>query len=391
MTDPLGQSQVLPYLTALSKEGYAISLLSVEKAANFEKRAALIHEITQENNISWHYISYTKKPPVLSTLYDLRRMMKKARRLHQIEKFDFLHCRSYISALLGLEFKKKYGLPFIFDMRGFWADERVDGGLWNLKNPVFKRIYHYFKKQEKAFLQEAAHIISLTHKAREEMESWGLAQLAPIQVIPCCVDTELFKDGKTLELDFEKSPRITYLGSIGTWYMLEEMLLFFKKLKERYPAAHFNFITTEAPDQILKPARAMGLSSDDFTIGRAERKEVPHRLAENHISIFFIKPLFSKKASSATKMGEILAMGIPVIANSQVGDHEYLFENYPCGLMIDLDKEESNNARNFEKAIAQIPELLKAPADKRRQVALEYFSLEEGVAHYRKVYEAINK
>ncbi|MEO1653169.1 MAG: glycosyltransferase [Bacteroidota bacterium] len=373
----------------MSGRGYQISLLSVEKSNNFEKRADLIEDITRQNKISWHYITYTKKPPVVSTLYDLRRLIQKVKKLHQAQSFDFFHCRSYISALVGLYFKKNHRVPFIFDMRGFWADERVDGGLWNLKNPVFHRVYRYFKKKEKEFLKEAAYTISLTHKAKEEMESWAVPGMSPVQVIPCCVDTDLFREGKVLEVPFEDAPRIAYLGSIGTWYMLEEMLLFFKQLQGFYPKAHFNFITTEAPEKILAPAQKIGLKPASFTISRAERKEVPQRLAENHLSIFFIKPLFSKMASSATKMGEILAMGLPVIANRQVGDHEYLFEKYACGLMVDLKDNPRSNAQAFDKLIPTIPALLKVPASERRQVALEYFSLAEGVAHYQKVYEAI--
>ncbi|HPF00203.1 MAG TPA: hypothetical protein PKY63_06015, partial [Bacteroidales bacterium] len=37
-------------------------------------------------------------------------------------------------------------------------------------------------------------------------------------------------------------------------------------------------------------------------------------------SILFIKPAFSKMASSPIKLGESLAMGVPVICNAGVGD-----------------------------------------------------------------------
>ena len=48
--------------------------------------------------------------------------------------------------------KRKHGVKFLFDMRGFWADERVEGGLWNLSNPVFNWAYKYFKKRSANFL-----------------------------------------------------------------------------------------------------------------------------------------------------------------------------------------------------------------------------------------------
>ena len=65
-------------------------------------------------------------------------MQKLSFQLHREHSFKLVHCRSYISALVGLKLQKKFGLKFIFDIRGFWADERVDGGIWNLNNPIFK-------------------------------------------------------------------------------------------------------------------------------------------------------------------------------------------------------------------------------------------------------------
>ena len=35
-----------------------------------------------------------------------------------------------LQPLIALFCKKIFGTKFIFDMRGFWADERVDGDIW---------------------------------------------------------------------------------------------------------------------------------------------------------------------------------------------------------------------------------------------------------------------
>ncbi len=52
MTDPLGQSQVLPYLKGLSKEGYHIHLLSYEKEDRYKEYSDKIRQICNEANIS---------------------------------------------------------------------------------------------------------------------------------------------------------------------------------------------------------------------------------------------------------------------------------------------------------------------------------------------------
>lgn len=392
MTDPLGQSQVLPYLVGLSNLGYRITLLSTEKKENFESRKNAIEKITKENQIDWQYVFYTKKPPILSTLYDIRQLRQKAKQLHQTKNFQIVHCRSYISALVGEYLQKKFNVKFIFDMRGFWADERVDGGLWNLKNPAFKIVYQYFKRKEKDFLQKADYTVSLTENAKQEIQSWHLPQIRPIQVIPCCVDTDLFNAAKTdddspkektNDFAIHHSPFvISYLGSLGTWYMLDEMLLFFQRLLLKKPDAQFLFITADKPSLIIDRAKAMQIPENQIIIKKAERKEVPILLAESDLAIFFVKPAYSKKASSPTKMGEILGMGLPIIANKGIGDNDFLFEKYHCGCLLKDFTEKS-----IDKAIEQIENILQIPKMDLRNIALDYFSLKKGVDLYAEVYQ----
>ena len=393
MTDPLGQSQILPYLSGLAALGHHITILSTEKKDNFAKRKSLIHSLVQaQPGLTWEPVFYTKKPPVLSTLLDIRKLERKAIRLHKKQPFQAVHCRSYVTALVGEKLKAKYGLKFIFDMRGFWADERVEGGLWNLKSPVYKRIYAYFKRKEKDFLTQADFTISLTFAAKEEILSWEGFENTQVQVIPCCSDTALFDAEKirmpyleTLWKELHIQPEefvISYLGSLGTWYMTHEMLLFFKLLQTRHPDSKFLFITPDDPEIVLEKARQLDLPERFFIFRKAERREVPALLKLSQFSLFFVKPTYSKKASSPTKMGEILSMGIPVVCNAGVGDNAYLFEHFSCGWLLPDFSEE-----NMQEAVHQTDHLLALnPAD-LRNTATSYFDLQKGIGLYQEVYE----
>ena len=167
MTDPLGQSQVLPYLVGLSKHGYRFTLLSFEKADRFAAQRQRITEITDGAGIKWVPLSFTSRPPVISKFYDAVRMKRKAFALHRQIGFDMVHCRSYIAADIGLALKRKFGIRFFFDMRGFWADEKRDGGSWKDGHPIFSRVYKYYKRKEAEYLQNADHIISLTEAGKK--------------------------------------------------------------------------------------------------------------------------------------------------------------------------------------------------------------------------------
>lgn len=392
MTDPLGQSQVLPYLAGLSKAGYQVTLLSCEKRDRYAKNRVIIEEIVKHNNIDWQPLFFTARPPVLAKYYDLFQLRKKAEELQKQKCFHLIHCRSYVSAAIGLGLKKKYGVKLLFDMRGFWVDERVDGGAWNLKNPVYKLAYQQYKKKEAAYIANADAIISLTEAGKREIQTWDSYQKALIQVIPCSADFDLFSlatpatKASSRELLGIAADRlvISYLGSVGAWYMLDEMLQLFAHIKRQYPQAVFLFITPEPAAMILGSAEKYGLGPADFIIRSATRKEVPVFSAASDINMFFIKQSYSKIASSPTKLGEILAMGIPVICNSRVGDVEQIVKDTDSGIVID-----NFNDENYDKVVKAIPELLGKNSDLIRENAFEYYTLENAIQKYAQVYDRL--
>ncbi|MBI3555648.1 MAG: glycosyltransferase [Deltaproteobacteria bacterium] len=396
MTDTLGQSQVIPYLAGLAAAGHEIHLLSCEKPDRLKEHETEIRELLASHRIAWHPIFYHKKPPVFSTVWDLGQLKRQALALHRAHGFEVVHCRSYIPSLVGLLLKRRHGVRFIFDMRGFWADERVDGGLWNLKNPLYKAVYRYFKAREREFLLEADQVISLTHLAKEEIMKWDLPgkERLKIEVIPCCADLSHFARGKvTKTMQTELRAKfgfsagdfvVCYLGSIGTWYMLPEMLAFFRKLLESRANAKFFFITPDNPEAIRKAAAAAGIAADRIVVTRGTRNEVPSLLSLSNMSVFFIKPTYSKMSSSPTKLGELLSMGIPVVMNAKVGDSDWIAARYHLGEVVSRFED-----AEYARVVRNIDALLGIPPEKLRSAAEEYFSLSLGVAQYCRIYSAL--
>ncbi|HEX2535092.1 MAG TPA: glycosyltransferase [Chitinophagaceae bacterium] len=392
LTDPLGQSQILPYLKGLARHGYRFTILSFEKRDRFEKEKELVEKLTAESGITWVPLPFTSKPPFLSKFYDAVQMRRKAEALHRQHRFDMVHCRSYISADVGLYLKKKFGVKFFFDMRGFWADEKKDGS-WNVKNPVYRRIYQYYKQKETQYLQHADYIISLTEAGKAEMMRWpSFNARVPLDVIPCCADMDHF----TLTDAAQKAEArrslglpagslvISYLGSVGTWYMTDEMLLFFRQLKQEYPGARFLFITHTPAQQVLTVIEKLGLSPADFLIRSATRREVPFLVKASDLNISFIRPVYSKISSSPTKLGEVLSMGIPVICNRGVGDVEAIVQQAGAGFVVGAFTE-----ADFREAIRAIPGLLqKDPATIRRNAEAVY-SLTKGIELYLRSYRSV--
>jgi glycosyltransferase involved in cell wall biosynthesis len=108
-------------------------------------------------------------------------------------------------------------------------------------------------------------------------------------------------------------------------------------------------------------------------------------LSFSDYSLFFIKPCYSKLSSSPTKHGEIMAMGIPVIANSGVGDVKEIIEKYEAGFVLD-----GFSIAEMEKIIEKIADpQTRFDAGKIRAGAEDFYSLDKAIATYTGVYKKV--
>lgn len=395
LTDPLGQSQVLPYVKGLSKLGYRFTILSCDKPDRYNKLKQQIQELCDEDTIEWISFPFTNKIPFVSKVLDLVRFKRLALQLHKKNKYELVHCRSYVAAEIGLLLKQKHDVKFLFDMRGFWADEKIDTKAWNVKNPLFRLLYKHYKNLEKKFLQQADAITCLTTSAKNEIIRWGYLPepIARLHIVPCCVNTDLFQSDSIsiseqkkfrLELNINENDYvINYLGSIGTWYMLSEMLDFFNVLLLTKPTAKFLFITGDEHEQIKSLAKEKNISIEKIIIRQAQRNEVPVLLSLSAFSVYFIKPMYSKMASSPTKLGEIMAMGIPVVCNAGIGDTEAIIHQYKAGNLIN-----DFNIQSYQSAIENIS-TAEYNANTIRSGAIESFSLKNGIDSYNDIYSQV--
>lgn len=394
MTDPLGQSQVIPYLAGLTKEGYTFTVMSCDKPEKYRSHKAYVEKLIEPYPIRWISLPYHKSPPVLSSVYDSWQLKKAARRLHREHPVDMVHTRPGVPQLVALYLKKKFGIRFMNDIRGFWADERVDGGMWNLSNPLYKTVYNFFKRKEDDCIRVADYNTCLTYKAQEEIGKWDhLPQPVKVDVVPCSVDLELFnpasvdpllKERFAAELGITKDDFvISYLGSIGGWYMTKEMMQFAAILLQKMPHARFLFISNNNHEDILAAAKQFGIPADRIIVKFGKRHEVPVLLSFSNFSLFFIKPCYSKLSSSPTKHGEIMAMGIPVIANSGVGDVKEIIEKYKAGYVLDgfSETEMQAVAESISKGEKQFDPVA------IREGAKDFYNLEKTLEVYASVYK----
>lgn len=396
LLDPLGGSQILPYLRSIRQHPRPLHILSYEKPARFKAGGELLKAELASFGIGWTPLSFTTHFGKLGKLWDLSRMYEVALYLQLKHRFGVIHCRSYQAMQVGALLRKLTGVKVLFDMRGLWVDERVDGDIWKLDNSIDASIFKLYKHVESSLLLSASHIVALTERVVPELYKLSPDMSAPITVIPCCADFEYFilptakqRMATRQELGLSENAFVlSYLGSLGTWYMLDEMLQLFGKAAAEREEVHFLLITKDwrAEHEALISALGLSYLRTRIHVHEAKRDQVPAYIGCSDLMLSFIKPAYSKMASSPTKIAEALAVGVPVVSNAGIGDIDEMTARLQAGAVIDLDKPDS-----LSTIVSSLDSLKKMGGPKLRARAKSELDLHVAALSYKKVYEQLEQ
>lgn len=396
LLDPLGGSQILPYLFSVAEHSRPLHILSFEKADRFAPGAEAMRRELHRRGIEWTPLSFTSGAGKLGKMWDLARMYGAALHLQWRYRFRVIHCRSYQAMQVGCLLRRLASVKTLFDMRGLWVDERTDGGLWQRDRWVDRAVYALYKRIERRLLACATHVVALTHRVVPELHRLSPEMSAPVSVIPCCADFDHFqlrggvaravtRAGIGIPAD---ARLIAYLGSLGTWYMLEEMLRFFASANTQWGNVHFLLVTRDWRPEHEQLLERLGVEAlrDRIHVRSATRQEVPALVGAADVMLSFIKPTYSKMASSPTKLAEAFALGVPVISNAGIGDVDDITRALDAGAVVDLENQE---------ALRLVIESLDAVCAKGglalRERARKVLGLQVAHNAYRKVYRDLDR
>lgn len=364
-------------------------IISCEKKSRINTGEAPLRSILGPAGVSWEFLIYEEAGGFLSRIRYIRELRKRTGQAIRRARPSLIHCRSYLAALTGLHFKRTQDIPFVFDMRGLWADERMDGGIWQRSHPLHLLMYRYFKNRERAFVEEAGAIISLTEKGKAELQKLypGCSPGSRTTVIPCCTDTQLFDPAKSGTVPVPglrpDAHLLVYSGSVGTWYCTSEMIDCVLNWHSKMPQLQL-LVLTRDQEAFAEVTRTKQIPEGLVILSSCSRDEMPAWLSMARAAIFFIKPAYSKLASSPTKMAECWSMGLPVITNAGIGDNDLLFSKYQGGVLTD-----GFTKNSYDEAFRAYRALKNEPAHYRR-IAQQAFDLRMAVDRYLSVYQQLS-
>lgn len=384
LMEPLGQSQFLAYQEIVA-ENRLVILMTFEKSEDWNNsiEKETLQKRVHKANIVWKALRYHKRFSVLATAYDVLCGIIAGSLLLRRHKARTVYARSFIPAVIGLMLKRIWGVSLVFDTRGFWVDERVDGGIWPERGVLFK----VGKRIERLILSNADYVVAQTKAAINEMKTFSyLRDKAPLFVhINNCADLDLFRADNRARTG--RPFTLGYVGSVGVWYRFDDSLRSFLVLKDRIPDARMHIVNRGGHDYIKQRLAEFGIDEKSIILESANHAGVARAMREMDAGVFFIKQAYSKIASAPTKLGEFLGCGVPCLGNTQVGDMASILEGDRVGIALSrFDDADIEAGVDRLVALAREPDI----ALRCRKSAERHFSLLDGANAYERIYSELD-
>ncbi|MBN8491263.1 MAG: glycosyltransferase [Burkholderiales bacterium] len=391
LTDPLGGSQILPYLRSIAAHPRPLHVLSFEKPDRLATAGETLRAELDAAGIRWTPLVFSRGG-LPAKVRDLASMYAVAIRLAWQRRFGVVHCRGHLAAQVGALLKALFGVRLIFDFRGLWVDERVDKGGWDLSRWRDRLAHRLFKRIERGLLRYSDHVVVLTQAILPYLASLGV-QPGRMTVVPCCADFGHFRlpepamrDQTRRQLGLPQSGLVVgYLGSAGPMYMSGQFLRFAEAAIVAGGAAAVLCITPDATrfrEEIA--ARRWDALGITYAVVSGTREDIPRLLSGLDVLVSFFLPGPARIGTSPTKMAECFAQGIPMVTNPGVGDVERLMDELDGGLLVD-----PTDSGAMTKASAGVGALTTKGGQRLREAARPLLGLEHASAQYASVYEKL--
>lgn len=382
LCEPLGEATVIPYLKILSSLGVDLDVIS------FEDKKYLHHlddrkKFLSSYKINLYPLRYRNNIRFISGVINLANGIYAAFKILKKNKFQVVYAKGTVAGIIASVLKWRFSnLKIIFDNDGLWAQERKDARIWG--NFIFFYTLAFFL--EKYIYKQTDYLVVLTSGAAEYVKD-VLKYNKPVFIRPICADNSFFEkqNDEILKKHSLLKGKISliYAGAVGTWYMLNEMIDFFKVMQEKEPNSFFIFLTY--PDNIENVKQVFldkGIDQSSFMVDFCNHSDIKKYYAVASAGIYFIKPFVSKKASSPTKLAEMLASNLFVVTNKGIGDVDVLLQQNEAGVIC-----ESFENVNYCKNVDILLDKIKDPnvSVKCKETATKFLSMETA----QKVYKAL--
>ena len=322
LLDPLGQSQIVPYVSAISNAGHSLTIISYEKVQRTKEQIKLMEIKLQKIGVQWIKLEF--KPGKYWAIKRIISGVLLIRKLCRDLKPDFLHLRGFLPAIIfQLSLSR---VPFLYDFRGFALGEWVDIGKINRSSIL----YSLMNRLDQNAVKNASGLVVLEECAKHLLKDTYDVPNVPIKVIRTCTNVKRYKKSKNVYNKKFRTLRFVYLGGARFPYRPDMAFMLIEKLIDHGIDCNIDFIN-EGDHSIIEKANYLtNISKEKFQILSCEHFEIPDILATYDCGIVMVETSWWRRVCSPTKMGEYLASGLPVISLEGIDAIDELAKRTVC-------------------------------------------------------------
>lgn len=256
------------------------------------------------------------------------------------EKVDCIIARCAPAGIMASELGKSYDIPFYVESFEPHSDYMEESGVWSKWDP------RYVKQRlgEIKVRKRAKGLITVSDKFRNYLEQKGVDG-KKIQVVPCSVDTQLFRFSADDRFHMRQHLQIPLsalvginVGKYGGIYHDETAFTLFQFLFRQLPTYYQIFISHDV-DYVKARVAAFGLPEDRCKVITVKNSEVPKYLSATDFGFVLVKTTPAKQFCSPIKTGEYWACGLPVIITEAIGDDSDIIAETGTGVVWDAKVE----------------------------------------------------
>lgn len=387
LLEPLSQSQVVRVVEALGRRGWAYRVLSLEKERDLAdtRKVRALERRLENAGVRWEWQPFDWSQSVTAAASNLGRLAARAVALARAGRVSGLHARAYVPAVAALAAWNATGLPWVFDARSYWIDERLEEGRW-FTSPIRLAVARGLEHQ---LFASASGVVTLTElQASDVRARFPALGPRPVACITTLADYDDFRPRRSSELDripaevrlqLEGKNVVAIIGSINRSYLVDETIDLAARILARDSNAHLLVLSAQREEYERRLAAA-GVALHRVTVSRAEHDAMPQWLALVRWCLLLLNPSSpAKRASMPTKLAELFAAHVRPV---QFGCNEEVsswVRRAGSGLVLSsVDPASLDEAAHFVASDVANATLLQ----RARRATREHFSLESGIAKY---------
>ena len=322
LLDPLGQSQIVPYVSAISAAGHSLTIVSYEKAERTREQIKFMEIKLQKIEVNWVHLEFRS-----GKFWAIKRLISGAlliRKLCRDLQPDFLHLRGFVTAVIFQLSRSR--VPFLYDFRGFALGEWVDIG----KISPSSLLYRVLNRLDQKAVKSTSGLVVLEECAKQLLKDTYDVPNVPLKVIRTCTDVKRYTKQKNVHNKKSRALRFVFLGGARFPYRPDLALMLIEKLIEHGVDCNIDFINEGDRGIIEKVTDLTSISIEKVRILSCEHYEIPDILATYDCGIVMVESSYWRRVCSPTKMGEYLAGGLPVISLEGIDAIDELAERTVC-------------------------------------------------------------